>query len=51
MLIDRETLEKIPMLQQSQAATYDQLAALQVVANRLGLYDAADVIRVLLERR
>lgn len=34
-----------------QRATNDQLRDLQWVANQLGLYDAADVIRNILERK
>ena len=43
-LIDQSTFEQIPHLGQTQGSTADQLAALQRVANRLGLYDAADAI-------
>lgn len=38
-------LANLPQLPQRQDSTADQLADLHVFANRLGLYDAADVIR------
>lgn len=36
---------------QRQDGTNEQLRVLWAFANRLGLYDAADVIRVLIERK
>ena len=38
-------LSKLPALSQSQASLADQMAELIKVANRLGLYDAADRVR------
>ncbi len=38
-------LSKLPALPQSQASLADQMADLIRVANRLGLYDAADRVR------
>ena len=38
-------INKIPALQQRQDSASDQLADLAIVANKLGMYDAADVIR------
>lgn len=38
-------LGKIPAMPQRQDALADQLADLRMVANRLGMYDAADAIR------
>jgi len=46
----RRLLQQIPELPQRQDATNDQLRDLRAVANRLGMYDAADVLRTLLER-
>lgn len=43
------TIAAIPKLNQRQYGTDDQLRYLYDVANRLGLYDAADVIRRHLE--
>ena len=40
----------IPQLPQRQDSTSDQLRDLRAVANRLGMYDAADLIRGILER-
>lgn len=37
-------LNQIPQQPQSQAALEDQLHLLKVIANRFGLYDAADFI-------
>jgi len=44
-LVSPDVLRAIPQQKQSQAATQDQLASLIAVANRLGFYDAADVLR------
>jgi hypothetical protein len=38
-------LSKLPALPQSQASLADQMADLIRVANRLGLYDAADRVK------
>lgn len=38
-------IQSIPALPQRQDSTLDQLVDLRSVANRLGMYDAADVIR------
>lgn len=38
-------LQKLPALPQRQDSLSDQLADLRQVANRLGMYDAADAIR------
>jgi hypothetical protein len=44
-----KVIAAIPQQPQRQYATDDQLRVLQAAANKLGLYDAADVIRNLLE--
>lgn len=41
----KEDLKKIPQFQQTQRSTMEQLRDLMAVANRLGLYDAADAIK------
>lgn len=41
----------VPKFDQVQCSTQDQLEALRHVANRLGLYDAADVLRNMLENK
>lgn len=46
----RSVLEKLPQLPQRQDSTAAQLADLRVIANRLGLYDAADAIKTMLGR-
>lgn len=46
-----EVLRTTPHLGQRQDSTNAQLRDLHTVANRLGMYDAADIIRVLLERK
>jgi len=43
-------LEKLPVLPQRQDSVSDQLADLKLVANRLGMYDAADVISQLYKK-
>lgn len=43
-------LDTTPQQIQRQDSTDDQLKDLRVVANRLGMYDAADIIRTLLEK-
>lgn len=48
--MNKEILKQIPKLPQRQDATFDQLQDLMAVANRLGMYDAADIIRILLTR-
>lgn len=40
----------VPQQAQRQDSTNDQLRDLQVIANHLGMYDASDIIRGLLER-
>lgn len=49
--LDRLTriLNQNPQLSQRQDSVSDQLADLRAVANRLGMYDAADIIRDILE--
>lgn len=42
-------IAEIPQQPQRQYGTDEQLRVLQAAANKLGLYDAADVIRNLLE--
>jgi hypothetical protein len=42
-------LKQIPKLPQRQDATTDQLQDLRLVANRLGMYDAADYLRTVLD--
>lgn len=46
----RSVLEGLPQLPQRQDSTAAQLADLRVIANRLGLYDAADAIKTMLGR-
>lgn len=43
-------LSALPQQQQRQDSTNAQLRDLRVFSNRLGMYDAADVLRILLER-
>lgn len=43
--------DKIPQQAQRQDALNDQLRDLRVVANRLGMYDAADFLRGVIERK
>lgn len=43
-------LRDIPQLPQRQDATNDQLRDLRAFANRLGMYDAADFIRTVVDR-
>lgn len=45
-----KSIEDIKPRSQTQEALNDQLKKLQIVANRLGLYDAADFIRNVLEK-
>lgn len=45
-----EVINQIPQQAQRQYATDDQLVVLMAAANKLGLYDAADFIRMWLER-
>ncbi len=40
-----EDVKNLPRFRQTQRATFDQLIDLMDVANRLGLYDAADFVR------
>lgn len=46
----KTALAAIPKLPQRQDATNDQLRDLKMVANKLGMYDAADVIQNILDR-
>lgn len=46
----KRVLESIPQQTQRQDSAADQLEDLRVLANRLGLYDAADAIRDLLKQ-
>ena len=43
-------MSKIPELPQRQDSTYEQLKDLYVVANKLGMYDAADFIKARLDQ-
>ncbi|HHQ2717285.1 TPA: hypothetical protein ACSPMB_003175 [Pseudomonas aeruginosa] len=43
----KKLLDSIPQQPQRQDSTNDQLRDLRAFANRLGLYDAADLIRTL----
>lgn len=45
-----DAMKGVPQLAQRQDSTDDQLRDLMVVAARLGLYDAQDVIRLMLDR-
>jgi len=45
-----EAIRAIPQQAQRQYGTDDQLRYLRLAANKLGLYDAADTIRNILER-
>jgi len=47
---DREVLALVPQQRQRQDATNDQLKSVMAMANRMGCYDAADVLRGLIER-
>lgn len=47
----KKALDTIPQLNQRQDGIDAQLKDLRVVANRLGMYDAADVLRSILERK
>lgn len=49
-VVDIEVIHSIPRQRQVQCSADEQLAALYIVADRLGLYDAADIVRALLER-
>lgn len=44
-------LQQIPQQPQRQDSTHAQLADLYAVSIRLGLYDAADAIRAITDRR
>ena len=50
-MIYADILRQIPNCPQRQDSTNDQLRDLQCVANILGMYDAADVIRIILEKK
>lgn len=43
--------KNLPAYQQRQDSTNSQLRELYAVANRFGLYDAADVIRNMLDKK
>ncbi len=45
------SLKRYPQQPQRQDSTDAQLADLHAVANRLGLYDAADIIKSILQRQ
>jgi hypothetical protein len=47
----KKLLEQIPQQPQRQDSATAQLADLHAFANRLGLYDAADVIKAMVGRR
>jgi hypothetical protein len=44
-VLPSDTISKLPRIEQTQAALNDQLFDLSYVADRLGLYDAADYLR------
>tara|TARA_Y100000766_G_C18787440_1_gene546433 strand:+ start:408 stop:584 length:177 start_codon:yes stop_codon:yes gene_type:complete len=46
----KEIIRKIPQQIQRQDSTEQQLKELHAVANRLGMYDAADVIKNLIKK-
>ena len=46
----KAVLSAMPKQPQRQDATNDQLRDLKMVANKLGMYDAADVIQNILDR-
>ena len=48
-VVDTKVLEMIPQQPQAQGAVQDQLVALYAIANRFGLYDAADLVQGLIE--
>jgi hypothetical protein len=50
LAINTSLLHSIPKQKQVQCSVADQLAALYVIANRFGLYDAADIIQQQLQR-
>jgi hypothetical protein len=43
-VVDIELLKSIPAQAQAQCSLHDQLLALEVIATRFGLYDAADYL-------
>lgn len=47
----KKLLEQIQQQPQRQDSTKAQLADLHAFANRLGLYDAADVIKAIVDRQ
>ena len=47
----RDYLAKIPAIKQRQDSVLEQLADLRLVANKLGMYDAADAISQLFETK
>ena len=47
----RDYLAKIPVLKQRQDSVSEQLADLCMVANKLGMYDAADAISQLFDTK
>ena len=52
MNVEEEAMDmsNVPELPQRQDSTYEQLKDLYVVANKLGMYDAADSVKVRLDR-
>lgn len=46
-----EELKKVEQCPQRQDSTLDQLSDLKVVANKLGFYDAADIIREIIAKQ
>jgi hypothetical protein len=44
-VLPKGTLKAVPSFPQTQAALNDQLSDLALVADKLGLYDAADYLR------
>lgn len=48
-ILTAEEFKKIPSLKQTQVSLEDQLRDLRGVANRLGFYDAADIVGKLLK--
>jgi hypothetical protein len=46
-----DLMKQIPQQPQRQDSTDAQLANLHTLANRLGMYDAADIIKAILQRR
>lgn len=47
----KQLLDQLPQQPQRQDSTHAQLADLHAFANRLGLYDAADAIKMMINRK